>query len=42
MRRHRRQGAGEAAGALVGPTLAVGMSEHHMRFPRLETLKPST
>lgn len=36
------RGAGEAAGALVGPTIAVGMSEHHMRFPGSMTLKPST
>lgn len=36
------RGAGEATGALVGPTLAVGMSEHHMRFPGSMTLKPST
>jgi len=36
------RGAGEAAGVLVGPTLAVGMSEHHMRFPGSITLRPST
>lgn len=33
---------GEATGALVGPTLTVGMSEHHMRFPGSMTLRPST
>jgi len=35
-------GVGEATGALVGPTLTVGMSEHHMRFPGSMTLRPST
>ncbi len=34
--------AGELAGALVGPTLTVGMSEHHMRFPGSVTLRPTT
>jgi creatinine amidohydrolase len=33
---------GELAGALVGPTLAVGMSEHHMGFPGTVTLRPTT
>jgi len=33
---------GELANALVGPTLAVGMSEHHMRFPGSITLRPTT
>ncbi len=33
---------GREAGALVGPTIAVGMSEHHMSFPGSMTLKPST
>ncbi|MBT3358194.1 MAG: creatininase family protein [Rhodospirillales bacterium] len=36
------KGVGEAAGAMVGPTIGVGMSEHHMRFPGSMTLKPST
>ncbi|WP_316976039.1 creatininase family protein [Shumkonia mesophila] len=36
------KGVGAAAGALVGPTIAVGMSEHHMRFPGSMTLRPST
>lgn len=35
-------GVGEATGALVAPTLAVGMSEHHMAFPGTVTLRPST
>ncbi len=34
--------AGEEAGAVVGPTIAVGMSEHHMSFPGSMTLRPST
>ena len=34
--------AGELADALVGPTLTVGMSEHHMRFPGSITLRPTT
>ena len=34
--------AGEEAGAVVGPTISVGMSEHHMSFPGSMTLKPST
>lgn len=33
---------GEATGAMVGPTITVGMSEHHMRFPGSMTLRPST
>ena len=33
---------GDAAGAVVAPTLAVGMSEHHMAFPGSVTLRPST
>ena len=36
------RGAGAAAGALVGPTISVGMSHHHMEFPGSMTLKPST
>ena len=33
---------GELTDALVGPTLAVGMSEHHMKFPGSITLRPTT
>jgi creatinine amidohydrolase len=33
---------GEAIGAAVAPTLAVGMSQHHMAFPGSITLRPST
>ncbi len=36
------RGVGEAAGALVAPTLWLGMSEHHMAFPGTITLRPST
>ena len=34
--------AGELAEAAVGPTLTVGMSEHHMHFPGSITLRPTT
>lgn len=33
---------GEEAGALVAPTIGVGMAEHHMAFPGTVTLRPST
>ena len=33
---------GELVRAIVGPTLAVGMSEHHMHFPGSVTLRPTT
>jgi creatinine amidohydrolase len=33
---------GELSEAIVGPTLAVGMSEHHMQFPGSITLRPTT
>lgn len=33
---------GELADAMVGPTLTVGMSEHHMGFPGTITLRPTT
>ncbi len=35
-------GVGERIGALVAPTIAVGMAVHHMAFPGSMTLKPST
>jgi creatinine amidohydrolase len=36
------RGVGEAADALVGPTIGVGMAVHHMNFPGSMTLRPST
>lgn len=36
------RGVGEAAGAVVAPTIHVGMSEHHMQFAGSMTLRPST
>ena len=36
------RGIGEAAEALVAPTLAIGMAQHHMAFPGTMTLRPAT
>jgi creatinine amidohydrolase len=36
------QGVGEAADALVGPTINVGMALHHTAFPGSLSLRPST
>jgi creatinine amidohydrolase len=36
------RGAGEAAGALVGPTIGVGIAVHHMGFAGSMTVRPST
>lgn len=36
------RGVGETETALVGPTIGIGMAEHHMRFPGTMTLRPST
>ncbi|MBV8521101.1 MAG: creatininase family protein [Acetobacteraceae bacterium] len=36
------RGVGDATGALVAPTIAVGMAQHHLRFPGTMTLRPST
>ncbi len=35
-------GVGEAAEALVAPTIAVGMAQHHLGFAGSMTLRPST
>ena len=32
---------GELTGALVGPTISIGMAEHHMAFPGSMTMRPS-
>ncbi len=36
------RGVGEATGALVGPTLNVGMALHHTAFPGSISLRPTT
>src|SRR5947199_3503210 len=36
------RGVGEAAGALVAPTIAVGMAQHHLAFTGTMSLRPST
>ena len=36
------QGVGESTGALVGPTINVGMALHHTDFPGTISLRPST
>jgi creatinine amidohydrolase len=36
------RGVGEATDALVAPTLAFGMAQHHMAFPGTMTLRPQT
>ncbi len=36
------RGVGEKADALVAPTIAVGMAQHHMAFAGSMTLRPST
>ena len=36
------RGAGDLAGALVAPTINVGMAQHHMAFTGSMTLRPST
>jgi creatinine amidohydrolase len=36
------KGVGEATGALVAPTISVGMAQHHLGFAGSMTLRPST
>ena len=36
------RGVGDAIGAMVAPTLAYGMSQHHLGFAGSATLRPST
>lgn len=36
------KGIGDATGALVAPTIAVGMAQHHLGFPGSMALRPST
>jgi creatinine amidohydrolase len=36
------KGVGEAAGAMVGPTIGVGIAVHHMGFAGSMTVRPST
>ena len=36
------RGVGEKVGALVAPTIAVGMAQHHLGFAGSVTLRPTT
>src|SRR5258708_16547716 len=36
------RGVGEKVGALVAPTISVGMAQHHLDFPGSMTVRPTT
>jgi creatinine amidohydrolase len=36
------RGSGDACGALVAPTVAIGMAQHHLGFTGSVTLRPTT
>src|SRR5690625_3653053 len=36
------EGIAERSGALVAPTLSIGLAQHHLCFPGSITLRPST
>ncbi len=36
------RGVGESTGALVAPTISIGMAQHHLAFPGSISLRPST